>query len=496
MTVFKDELKKQASMIKTTNGANYYSTTDNHVLDFFANIGTLRYVTDGEIMEKFHLAFIEDPLLAMKSLFYARDIRGGLGERRVFKTILEYLCKEHKNDLIANAENIFEFGRYDDVLDLMLMDREMFHIFSKMFFVQIQKDYSNYKNGKPVSLLAKWLPSNNVFNKPQRVRLARYLGKEWGMTQKHYRKVLAELRKYIDITETHLCEKDYGTIKYDQVPSKAMMKYRQAFARNDRENFTNYIESVKKGEVKINSSTVYPYEIFEKMGMNTCHIKREDDVLEQQFNNLPNYVPEDANVLVMADTSASMQGRPMAVALSLAVYFADRNKGEFAHSFMTFSSRPSFVELKGNTLKEKTAHIPSIVENTDLERALMLILDVALKKKLPQEELPNTLLIISDMQFDSCAGRYYDRNLSFMEKIERAYNDSGYHIPNVIFWNVSANPIGFHAKQDKRGVQLVSGCSPSIFMSVMNIIGKTPYEAMLEILNSPRYDCIKIAERM
>ena len=322
MTVFKDELKKQASMIKTTNGANYYSTTDNHVLDFFANIGTLRYVTDGEIMEKFNLAFIEDPLLAMKSLFYARDIRGGLGERRVFKTILKYLCKEHKNDLIANAENIFEFGRYDDVLDLMLMDREMFHIFSKMFFVQIQKDYSNYKNGKPVSLLAKWLPSNNVFNKPQRVRLARYLGKEWGMTQKHYRKVLAELRKYIDITETHLCEKDYGTIKYDQVPSKAMMKYRQAFTRNDRENFTNYILSVKKGEVKINSSTVYPYEIFEKMGMNTCHIKRKDDVLEQQFNNLPNYVPEDANVLVMADTSASMQGRPMAVALSLAVFTA------------------------------------------------------------------------------------------------------------------------------------------------------------------------------
>jgi hypothetical protein len=275
-----------------------------------------------------------------------------------------------------------------------------------------------------------------------------------------------------------------------------MSIYRNAFRKHDEDRFNAYIESVSKGEAKINSSTLFPYDILEKMGLSTWYgnyltVNHYDKVLEEQWKALPNYIEGENNVLVMADTSGSMQGRPMATSVGLAIYFAERNHGVFKDVFMTFSSRPSFVQLKGNTLYEKIKCIPSIVENTNLEAAFKLILDTAIRNNLTAEDMPKSLVIISDMEFDS-ATYNTSKYETFYESMVNMYNQHGYTMPNIIFWNVDSRHDNFQVASEYRGVQLASGQSPSVFKSILNNIGKTPYEAMLSVLSDPIYDCITV----
>ena len=452
----------------------------------FATIGSMRNRSEDEIIKKFELAFQEDPLGAMRCLFYARDIRGnGLGERRVFRVILPYIANKHLKELENNIFLIPEYGRFDDLYYLIGTEAE--EIVWELIKEQLTEDQKSMIENKPCSLLAKWLKKADA-SSPNTRKLGIYTAKKLGMSVYDYKRLCVKLRKYIDVVEQRMSANEWDTINYPAVPSRAMMNYRKAFARHDEERFNEYLNKVQSGEQKINSATLYPYDIVEKI----LYHHEDSKVLEAQWDNLPNYVDGDVNAVVMADVSGSMSGRPMATSIGLAMYFAERNKGAYHNLFMTFSGNPQFVELKGNTITEKIKFISRAnwQMNTDLEAALLKILDVAIENHCSQEEMPKSLIIISDMEIDCCTNQKHREN--FYDYVSRVYEERGYKIPNVVFWNVNSRHDVFLADKNRKGVQLISGQSASTFKNLIGCVDKTPVEMMYEVLNSERYQAIQI----
>ena len=307
------------------------------------------------------------------------------------------------------------------------------------------------------------------------------------MSEREYRKTLSGLRRYLNVVEVNMSSKNYDDIVYSEVPSKAMNNYRRAFMRNDEERFSEFLNKVESGEEKINSSVLYPYDIVEKYFYGSSV---EDRVLEEQWKALPDYVDGENNFLVMADVSGSMSGRPMATSVGLALYFAQRNKGAFANTFMTFSSRPELVEIRGDTLIEKLRYIynASWQMNTDLEAAFRLVLYTAVKYGTPKEEMPDSIVVITDMEFDSCVLG----NWLFYDDMKKSFEKNGYQIPNLVFWNVNSRKSTYHASFDRKGVQLASGQSVTVFESLIKGVNLTPYDYMLSVLNAERYDRITV----
>lgn len=489
MNKFVKAMQNEENKTYTENGAFATKSTNSYLLDLFGVIGSLRGRKNSDIWRLFSKAFAEDNLLATKMMFYARDIRGGLGERDTFRVILNYLAITHPSLVYENMGLIPFYGRWDDLYSLIgtPLEKTMW----EMIKYQIEVDRYKMGSGEPISLLAKWLKSVNTSNKESN-RLGKLTARHLGLSEKSYRQILSKMRAYIDVTEVKMSAGAWEEINYPSVPSYAMKNYREAFKRNDTNRFEKYIDLVSSGEEKINASTLYPYDILEgyNVTMWGSHLYTHNDfdkVLEAQWKALPNYIEGENNVLVMADTSGSMYGRPLNTAVGLAVYFAERNKGVFKDVFMTFSSKPSFVTLVGETLRDKISCIPSIIENTDLEKAFDLILEVALENNITPEELPKSLVVISDMEFDQASGR---NNKLFYDKMTAKFESHNYKIPNIVFWNVDSRNDVFHVKSDYAGVQLVSGQSVSTFKNVLNSIGKTPYESMLDTLNSDRYSLV------
>jgi len=483
---FSDVMREESKWTKTENGADAKNTTDSALLDMFATIGSMRSRSEDEIIQKFELAFQEDPLGAMRCLFYARDIRGnGLGERRVFRVLLPYVAEKHKSELDKNLRLVPEYGRYDDLYSLIntKLEERMWDIIA----TQLLKDKVNMQKGNPVSLLAKWLKKADA-SSPNTRKLGIYTAKELGMSVYDYKRLCVKLRRYIDVVEQRMSANEWETINYPAVPSRAMMNYRKAFARHDQERFDEYLNKVQSGEQKINSATLYPYDIVEKI----LYGREDSKVLEVQWNNLPNYVDGDVNAVVMADVSGSMSGRPLATSIGLAMYFAERNKGAYHNLFMTFSENPQFVTVKGNTIAQKINFISKADWgwNTDLEKALLKILDVAIDNHCSQEEMPKSLIIISDMEIDEADEQNHREN--FYDYVSRVYEEHGYKIPNVVFWNVDSRHDVFLADKNRKGVQLVSGQSASTFKNLIGCVDKTPVEMMYSVLNSERYQAIQI----
>lgn len=482
---FSEVMREESKWTKTENGADVKNTTDSALLDMFATIGSMRIRSEDEIIQKFELAFQEDPLGAMRCLFYARDIRGGLGERRVFRVLLPHVAEKHKSELYKNLRLVPEYGRYDDLYSLIntKLEERMWDIIA----TQLLKDKVNMQKGNPVSLLAKWLKKADA-SSPNTRKLGIYTAKKLGMSVYDYKRLCVKLRRYIDVVEQRMSANEWDTINYPSVPSRAMMNYRKAFARHDEERFNEYLNKVQSGEQKINSATLYPYDIVEKI----LYQHEDSKVLEAQWDNLPNYVDGEVNDVVMADVSGSMSGRPMATSIGLAMYFAERNKGAYHNLFMTFSGNPQFVELKGNTITEKIRFISRAnwQMNTDLEAALLKILDVAIENHCSQEEMPKSLIIISDMEIDYCTRQKHREN--FYDYASRVYEEHGYKIPNVVFWNVNSRHDVFLEDKNRKGVQLVSGQSASTFKNLIGCVDKTPVEMMYSVLNSERYQAIQI----
>ena len=478
-------LKKTANRTLTENGAVTPRSTGSECLDLFATIGALRTQSCAEIENRFLRAFAENPDLAMKILFYARDIRGGLGERSVFRTILRWLAENEKASLTRNIPYIAEYGRWDDLL--VLLDTPARREAETALHRQFLADMKALASDGQVSLLGKWLPSVNA-SSAETVQRARQLTHAFGMSEAQYRRALSALRAQIRIIENSLRERDY-TFDYAKQPSRAMFKYRRAFMRNDRIRYQAFMTRVKSGEAVLHTGTLMPYEI-----VASAYSAREQDreSLDITWKALEDFTDgEDA--LVVADGSGSMywggSPQPAAVAQSLAIYFAERSHGAFRNHFITFSMRPQLVEIRGRDIAEKVRYCRSFNEcaNTDLQAVFELILRTAVENRVPQRELPSTLYIVSDMEFDACAR---DASLSNFECAKALYRQHGYRLPRVVFWNVRSRTQQQPVRMNEQGVALVSGCTPRIFSQVMS--GQMdPYTNMMKVIGGERYAVIK-----
>lgn len=428
-------LKKEANKTETLNGATTYISSGKYCLDLFASIGASRNLDEKEIVKRFHRAFCEDKNLAMKILFYARDIRGGLGERKVFRTIIRNLPRTSRSALVKNIQYIPEYGRYDDLLEIM--DTSCKKEVVAFIKEQLQKDIANIESDN-LSLLAKWLPSINATN-IQTVKLGKRLAQCLNMSEKEYRQTLSKLRAKIKIIENNLREKDYS-FDYSKQPSKAMFKYKKAFIRNDKERYEEFLNKVQSGAVKMNTGTLYPYDIVRSIIHGGELSDEEKKSLDVTWNALPNYT-KDENALVVVDGSGSMywggNPQPAEVAQSLAVYFAERNTGLFKNHFITFSENPRLIEIKGDDIYNKIRFCIGFNEcaNTNIQKVFELILKTATKNKLSQKDMPETIYIISDMEFDSCT---VDADLTNFEYIKKKFNEKGYKLPRLVFWNVNS----------------------------------------------------------
>lgn len=482
MGKFTEIAKMTTEQTTTENGAVAWATTGTSLVDLFGIVGALRHNSCDEIIAKFNDAYKEDKLLALKMLFYARNIRGGLGERNTFRVILNHLAKTQPEVVLHNLENISLFGRYDDYYELVdtPCENQMWAYLKEVF----TSDLESMAKGEPITLLAKWLKSERT-SSPKSRELAKKTIRAFGMSNVAYRKALVSLRAYLNVVEVNMSAKNWEAIEYANVPSKAMNMYRHAFADKDEARFQAYLDSLVKGETKINASTLYPYDIVDKI----LYGNENNTVLEEQWKALPNYVEGENNILCIVDTSGSMHGRPLSAALGLGLYFAERNKGEFHNLFMTFSNRPNFVNIKGETLYQKIRNMYKADwdMNTDFEKAFRKILNMGIRHNIPNEDMPKSLVVISDMQFDSATSCDWD----FYTTMRDAFHQAGYDMPNVVFWNATDyGRTTYHGRANYQGVQMVSGYSAASFKTILANIGKTPYEAMLSALNDPMYDCV------
>ena len=476
-------LMREANKTYTENGAVSNRSTGKDCLDLFATIGALRRESEREIVDRFLRAYTEDADLAMKILFFARDVRGGLGERRVFRTVAKWLAENEKKSLVRNLPFIAEYGRWDDLL--VLLDTPCRAEAVALLKRQFEADLAALDRDGEVSLLGKWLPSVNASN-GETVRAAKLLAKAFGLSERDYRKALVKLRARIRILENNLREKDY-TFDYAKQPSKAMFKYRKAFLRNDGERYADFLKKVERGEAKLHTGTLMPYEIVEPFFSRSVSAE-ERAAIDATWNAQEDFTPKE-NALVVIDGSGSMYAaldpRPATVALSLGVYFAERNTGAFHNHFITFSENPQLVEIKGCDILEKIryCHDFNEVANTNIQKVFELILNAAVKHAVPQAELPTTVYIISDMEFDWCTR---DASLTNFAYAERLFAEHGYRLPRLVFWNVASRNRQQPVTVNDRGVALVSGCTPRIFSMAME--GELdPYAFMLSVIGTERY---------
>ncbi|MBO4289941.1 MAG: DUF2828 family protein, partial [Lachnospiraceae bacterium] len=357
---------------------------------------------------------------------------------------------------------------------------------------QFEEDLQNLRDGNAVSLLAKWIKTADASSAATR-KLGILTAQKLGYSVYEFKRLVRALRKRIGIVEALMSAGRWDEIRYPAVPSRAMMIYRRAFEKHDKKRFSQFIMKAETGEETIHSGDLYPYDIVEKVmqfGLRGCRVT-EDLVLEAQWRQLPDYVEKGTNALVIADTSGSMRGRPLATSVGLAIYFAERNTGAFHNMFMSFSSASRIHLLKGETLAQKIESIDmdDWQNNTNLRAAFDHVLEVAVKNHVSPDEMPRSLIVISDMEIDYCG----DNDWTFYGKMSRRFAQSGYQIPNIIFWNVDSRNDVFHSDRSRTGVQLVSGQSASVFRQVMQCVGLDPVAAMEQIINSARYEAITVA---
>ncbi len=512
MNKFVTSLKNDSNYTYTENGAVTYKSTLNGLLDLFALGGAYRVRNDADVINLFQKAWNEDEKYALKCLFYLRDIRGGQGERRFFRVVTKWLAREHTEAIRRNLQYVPEFGRWDDLYEFVGTPLE------KDAFALIRNQLLLDTKCNTPSLLAKWLKSENTSSHVSR-QLAEKTRKYLGMTCRQYRKTLSILRERIRVLERLMSAGRWDEIEFDKIPSKAGMIYKNAFARHDIERMKSdkavqsYEDFAKDKNTKVNAKALYPYEVvkeamaFGKWG-GYYNRGRKSEALDdterlmvnKYWENLADYFKGCTfNGICVADTSGSMYGDPLAVALSIAMYCAERNKGDFANHFFTFSNDPTFVEIEGADFVDK---INRMVRSdwggsTNVEAVFDKMLSIAKQNHCSQDEIPASVIIVSDMEFNSCVcgGRSRDRwsyggsvaNETLFETIEKRWKAAGYKMPNLVFWNVQARQNNIPMRVSGH-VSYVSGFSPVIFEQVLK--GVTAYDLMFDKLDSERYACI------
>jgi len=466
----------------TENGMATNSSSLNHCVDLFFQIGAMRGQDKQRLINAFTKAFAENPLHAMKLLFWARDVRGGAGERQIFRDIVTYLAENRTETLSKNLHLFNEFGRWDDLLTLVGTPLQT----NALNLISAALDR---KDG----LAAKWMPRPNVSNREKK-RWANVLRKHLGLTPKQYRKLLTENSNTV---EQLMCAREYSKIEYSKLPSKAMSDYMKAFSKNDLERFQAYLASLEKGETKINAGAVYPYDIVKNMKQGNARGANE------QWKALPNYMTTNEEfVLPVVDVSGSMScpagGNPnvtcMDVAISLGLYISERNVGPFQDAFVTFSESPSLQILKGS-LNERYNQLARAEwdMSTNLEAVFKLILNKAKQSNVPQNEMPTMILILSDMEFNSAVSRRGGYSVGAQKMIDEMYADAGYKTPKVVYWNIQSRgdnnkPVHF----DTNGTALVSGFSPALLTNLLAGRDLSPISMMLSVIDSERYSPVTI----
>ena len=469
MSTFVEAVQNQEA--RTENGMRARKSTANACVDLFFKIGASR---GKDITKEFVAAYVEDKDVALRIAQWVRDVRGGAGERELFRQILKYLEKHDKDAAARLLLKAPEIGRWDDIF--VFSDK---HLKAQAF--SMLGDALRQRNG----LAAKWTPRQGP--------LAVEIRNHFGMSPKFYRKSLVEMT---NVVEQKMCAKEWDEINFSHVPSLASSRYKKAFTRNTSK-FAEYVAKLVKGDdptVKVNAAAVYPYDVLKGVASFNYKLSFGETELNHivaQWEALPNYVG-DASILPLVDVSGSMntgiggsKTTAMDVAVSLGLYLADKNKGKFKDTFLTFSSHPELLHLKGNVVQKAQQMVKSTWDmSTDLHKALNKILSTAVAGKVPEEEMPQMLLILSDMQFNACV----KHDNTALEMIKRKYEDAGYTVPTVVFWNLNAKD-NVPVKHDKSGAALVSGFSPAIVKSVLStdMDQFTPEGIMLKTVMVDRY---------
>ena len=491
-----DNLKAATDFKLTENGAIAHSSTGSNLYDLFAFGGAYRNRTVEDCLTLFVKAFNENPTYAMKCLFYLRDVRGGQGERRFFREVVKYLAIHQPEVMKRNLQYIPEFGRWDDLY--MFVDTPLM----MDAFVLIKEQLALDVQCKTPSLLAKWLKSENTSSDESRMlgNLTRMYLK---MSHKQYRKTLSILRERINVLERLMSAGRWDEIEFDKIPSKAGLVYKNAFARRDVIK-AKYEAFAKDTSTKVNAATLYPYEVVRKALDNFnwrqwTSTDTDRAMINKYWDNLTDYFNgATLNALAVVDTSGSMtctyggDVRPIDVAISLGLYCAQKAQGPFHNHYISFASRPQMIDTTAPDFCQAVYNIyrTNLVDNTNLEAAFGLLLNTAITHHTPQSELPETLIVISDMEIDEARygwGRTLETPEATMETIKRSWATAGYKCPKLVYWNVNARN---NTILDKSAdVSYVSGCSPVIFEQIMK--GKTGYDLMMDKLNDERYSCIK-----
>ena len=469
----------QTKNSRTENGMSTNSTSLNNCVDLFFQIGAMRGQDKTRLINAFTKAFGENQLTAMRLLFWARDVRGGAGERQIFKDIVTYLANNRTEVMRKNIHLVSEFGRWDDLLVLIgtPLENDALEV--------IAKGLAD-KNG----LCAKWMPRPNVKNREAK-RQAHAIRNFLGMSPKEYRKMLVENSNTV---EQLMCANEWSAIQYSKLPSKAMSDLMKAFTKHDKERFAAYLESVNKGETKINAGAVYPYDIVKNLRFG------DKSGANAQWNALPNYLEgSKERFLPVVDVSGSMSCPAgnnhnvtcMDVAISLGLYISERNVGPFKDAFVTFSSDPKLQVLSGN-LQERFNQLARADwgMSTNVESVFRLILDKAKASNVSEEEMPTMILIMSDMEFN--AGTRGNWSLSAQQMFERMYAEAGYKMPKVVYWNIHSKSDNFPVHFDKSGSALVSGFSPALLTNLLRGKDLTPVSMMLDVINSARYSAVTV----
>lgn len=509
---FMDSLKKtlgdKFNSSVTENGALGYRTTGKKLLDLNFAVSSLRNLSEEEVVVRFAEAYYENPLLAIKWLFFASDIREGLGERRLFRICLKFLVTRSPKIVKQLLVLIPEYNRWDNLL--CLLDTSIADDVVILLQNQLTKDMEQAQQNQPISLCAKWMPSANASSKETK-RLAKVLIEKLKITERQYRKMLSTLRERLHLVETSMSKKEWSQIVYEAVPARANLIYNKAFLRNDEERRRSYLESLEKGETKINAGVLYPHDIVHKYLIGTYyqfHVAPFDSGLEELWKALPVPVKEAKNTLCVADGSGSMispvgktQIRCLDVANALAIYFSEHCSGQFKDKYITFSMSPEFVDFSNaQSLREKIeiALHYNEVANTNIEAVFDLILETATSNHMSAEDMPQTILILSDMEFDTAtyirdvSHHFQKPSAALFEELQRRYLEAGYSLPRLVFWNLCSRTQTIPLTQNNCGVALVSGFSVQTLKMVCS--GELdPYRCLLEQLNTKRYQPVEEA---
>ena len=497
MNTFMDSLIRTTNFTETENGAVAHKSTLNKVYDMFALGGAYRNRTDEDCILLFKNAIKEDETLALKCLFYLRDARGGQGERRFFRVCFNWLAKNYPEIARRNLINIAEYGRYDDLYCVVgtPVEKDMFALIKE----QLEKDIASMNESEKagVSLLAKWLKSENASSKETKM-LGNKTRIALGLTHKAYRETLSALRTRINIVEKLMSENKFNEIEYSKIPSKAGLIYRNAFAKRDAERYKEFINNK---ENKVNAYANYPYEMVREVSKHLNHYYWQEDykwteeernALQKYWDNQKDYLQgKPCKIMGVIDTSGSMTNSsrnnvaPIDVAISIGMYAAERVGGPFKDHFITFASQPQLIKVEGVDFVDKVKRIydKNLIDNTNLRAAFDLIKNIALQPGVNRDDIPNTLVVVSDMEID-CGSFWRDEHIrkTEMESIRDEWKSLGLPMPHLVYWNVDARN---NLILDSDEATYVSGCSPVIFESILT--GKSGWDLCYDKLMSERY---------